>query len=154
MRRLATPASLSSATDMTSYALPLPKLNPVPGSLDCPRKGRGTFSVGPLLVLALMALTGCSSNTISTPPSSEEAQAAINAEPIGMSVVGHKAPTLYVTDVKLGTCTSSATVQQIVCDTAFTWEGNAVKTRVAYWPTSNPRHPWRAQFIPSRKAGR
>ena len=112
------------------------------------------MNLRPLIALSLLTLAGCSSSTVSTPPTPEEAQAAINAEPIGMSVVGHKAPTLYVTDVKVGKCTSNATVKQIVCDTSFAWQGSAVQTPVAYRPTPNPRHPWRAQFIHNHPAGR
>lgn len=110
--------------------------------------------IRPFIALTLLVLTGCSSNTVSTTPTPEEAQAAINAEPIGMSVVGHKPPTLYVTDVKVGTCTSSTTVKEIVCNTSFTWQGSAVQTRIAYWPTPNPRHPWRVKFIPNHPTGR
>lgn len=113
-----------------------------------------TRALLPIFALTALALAGCSTKTISTPPTPEEAQAAINAEPIAVSVVGHKAPTLYVTDVKVGTCTSSTMVKEIVCDTSFNWEGSTVKTRVAYWPTPNPRHPWRVQFIPTHQPSR
>ena len=41
---------------MITNALPLPKASPVPGSLDCPRKGRGTFSPGFLLFDAILWL--------------------------------------------------------------------------------------------------
>lgn len=49
---------------MTFYALPLPKASPVPGSLDCPRKGRGTFFgfgfVDTILSLALVVILSLS----------------------------------------------------------------------------------------------
>lgn len=112
------------------------------------------MNIRPLIALTLLVLAGCSSGTISTPPTPEEAQAAINAEPSGMAVAGQKPPTLYVTDVKLGTCTSSQTIKQIVCDTNFNWQGSPVQTRVAFWPSPNPRHPWRAKFVTRHQAGR
>lgn len=100
----------------------------------------------------LMALAGCSSKTISTAPTAEEAQAAINSVPSGQAVAGQKPPTIYVMNVAVGACKSSTTNPLIVCDTTFTWEGSKVNTKVMYWTTSNPRHPWRAQFIPNHPA--
>jgi len=100
----------------------------------------------------LVTLAGCSSKTISTSPTAEEAQAAINSVPSGQAIAGQKPPAIYVTNVAVGACKSSTTNPLIVCDTTFTWQGSPVKTKVMYWTTRNPRHPWRAQFIPNHPA--
>lgn len=110
-------------------------------------------SLHPLIALGLLVLVGCSTRTITTAPTAEEAQDAINSEPSDMAVAGHKAPQIYVTDVKVGECKSSTVNALIVCQTSFSFRGDPVNTRVEYWRSPNPRHPWRARFIPQHTTG-
>ena len=98
-----------------------------------------------LLPLALLALAGCAPSLPST-LTADQAQVAIqesaNSQAAAMQVA---APT--ISDVVIGTCKRSDTHPLMSCPhTQFSLGGLHVDTRVVFWATPNPAHPYRATF--------
>jgi len=98
-----------------------------------------------LPLLALVALAGCSPSMPSslTP---EQAQVAIQ-EAAASQAQAMQVSAPSVTGVELGDCKRSDSHPILACPhVRFSLAGAPVSTRVVFWATPNPAHPYRAHF--------
>ena len=110
------------------------------------------------LLVLVSGLTACSADSgpvpLAEPPLSNDAASAALRDAIAQQrsfavrpiateqSVPSAAPPTHVT---VSAC--SAGIGATVCDVAFD-AGDRWAGRVMFWPTANPRHPWRATLLP------
>ncbi|MBN8884462.1 MAG: hypothetical protein J0I77_01970 [Rudaea sp.] len=105
------------------------------------------------LVILIFALAACSQSQapvpVDNPPVSAQAATAALSDALSQraaSVVradGKRPAPVRVEHVELSGCQAGA---QLVCKVEFD-AGDHWSTRVAFWQTPNPKHPWRAIIV-------